>query len=183
MISDGLDADQADHRRQQPERLAGQLAKIDVHADGEEEHAEQQALEGLDGGLDGLAELGLRQQQAGNEGAERHRQAGQRRQRRRCRRSRTGSRPRTARWCRSAATRRNSGRSSSRPTMTISAERERGLGQRQARCRRRPSRPRRCRGWRRTAGSAPPPGPAPAGWRSWRGRRSWTAGAGWRAPR
>ena len=48
-----------------------------VHADGEEEHAEQQALERLDGGLDGLAILGLRQQQAGNERSERHGQPGQ----------------------------------------------------------------------------------------------------------
>ena len=59
-------------RRQQPDRLAGELAKIDVHADGEEEHAEQQALERLDRRFDGLAILGFRQQQAGNEGAERH---------------------------------------------------------------------------------------------------------------
>ena len=75
-ISDGLDGDEPDHRGEQPERLARQLAKIDVHADGEEEDAEQQALERLDGGLDGLAELGLGQQQSGHERAERHRQAG-----------------------------------------------------------------------------------------------------------
>ena len=62
--------------REQPHRIAGQLAKVDVHADGEEEQAEQQALERIDGGLDRLAEFGLGQQQPGDEGAERHRQAG-----------------------------------------------------------------------------------------------------------
>ena len=112
-------------------RLARELAEVDAHADGEEEHAEQQALERLDGRLDGLAEFGLGQQQAGDEGAERHRQAGQRRRRRRCRRSRTGSPRRTARWRPVAATSRNSGRSSSRPTMTISADGQRRLRQRQ----------------------------------------------------
>ena len=71
----GLDGDQADHRCEEPQRLARQLAHVDAHADGEEEDAEQQALERLDGGLDGLAELGLGQHQAGDEGAERHGQA------------------------------------------------------------------------------------------------------------
>ena len=50
-----------------------------AHADREEEDAEQQPLEGLDRRLDGLAELGLGQQQAGDEGAERHGKPGQRR--------------------------------------------------------------------------------------------------------
>ena len=77
MMSAALMAIRPTTRGQQPQRLARQLAEVDVHADGEEEEAEQQALERLDGGLDRLAELGLGQQQPGDEGAERHRQAGQ----------------------------------------------------------------------------------------------------------
>ena len=52
------------------------FAEIDLHADGEEEDAEQQRLERLDGRLDRLAVFGFGEQQAGDESAERHRQAG-----------------------------------------------------------------------------------------------------------
>ena len=76
------------------------LAEIDVHADREKEQAEQKALEGIDGGLDRLAEFRLGEQQAGDEGAERHREAGHARRPRRLRRSRTASWPRTDRSCR-----------------------------------------------------------------------------------
>ena len=58
------------------QRIAQQLAHVDIHADGEEENAEQQPLERLDGGFDRLAVFGLGEQQAGDEGAERHGQAG-----------------------------------------------------------------------------------------------------------
>ena len=71
-----LDDDQADDAAGEQQRLAQQLAHVDVHADGEEENAEQQALERLDGRFDRLAVFGLGEQQAGDEGAERHRQAG-----------------------------------------------------------------------------------------------------------
>ena len=53
-----------------------QVGDVEAHADGEEEHAEQEPLERVDRRLDGAVILGLGQQQAGNEGAERHRQAG-----------------------------------------------------------------------------------------------------------
>ena len=57
-------------------RLAQQFAHVDVHADGEEENAEQQSFERLDGRFDRLAVFGFGEQQAGDEGAERHGQAG-----------------------------------------------------------------------------------------------------------
>ena len=72
----GLDDDQADDAAGEPKRIAQQLAHVDIHADGEEEDAEQQSLERLDGRLDRLAVFGLGEQQAGDEGAERHGQAG-----------------------------------------------------------------------------------------------------------
>ena len=50
--------------------------QIEAHADGEEEHAEQQPLEGIDRRLDGAVILGLRQQKPRNESPERHREAG-----------------------------------------------------------------------------------------------------------
>src|SRR5207247_4892987 len=56
----------------QPDRIAGKLAEIDVHADREKEQAEQKALEGIDGGLDRLAKFSLGKQQAGDKGAKRH---------------------------------------------------------------------------------------------------------------
>ena len=55
--------------------IAGKLAEIDVHADRKKEQAEQETLERIDGGLDRLAEFGLGEQQAGDEGAKRHREA------------------------------------------------------------------------------------------------------------
>ncbi len=56
----------------QPHRIAGKLAEIDVHSDREKEQAEQETLEGIDGGLDRLAKFGLGKQQAGDKGAKRH---------------------------------------------------------------------------------------------------------------
>ena len=130
VMSTALMATRPDHRGEQPERLARQLAHIDAHADGEEEHAEQQALERLDRRLDGLAELGLGQQQAGDERAERHRQAGD-----------PAVTPVPTMTNRVAATNssvapavatsRNSGRSSSRPTTTMSADGQCRMGERQ----------------------------------------------------
>ena len=61
------------------ERRAGMgdhLQGIEARADRDEEQAEQQALERVDRGFDGAAEFGFRQQQPGDEGAERHGQAG-----------------------------------------------------------------------------------------------------------
>ena len=66
----------ATKRCRHQQRFAPDEAEIDVHADREEEDAQQQAAERVDHRLDGAAVLGLRQQQAGDEGAERHRQAG-----------------------------------------------------------------------------------------------------------
>ena len=50
-------------------------AEIDVHADREEENPEQEPAEWIDHRLDGPPVLGFRQQQPGDEGAKRHRQA------------------------------------------------------------------------------------------------------------
>ena len=44
-------------------RVATQVGDVEAHADGEEEHAEQEPLERLDGRLDGAVILGLGQQQ------------------------------------------------------------------------------------------------------------------------
>ena len=54
---------------------AAMSRKIEAHADGDQEHAEQQAFERVDGDLDLAAEFGLGQQQAGDQRAEFHRQA------------------------------------------------------------------------------------------------------------
>ena len=62
----------------QPNRIAGKLAEIDIHADREKEQAKQKALEGIDGRLDRLAEFRLGKQQAGDKGAKRHGEAGHR---------------------------------------------------------------------------------------------------------
>ena len=53
-----------------------QHAEIDLHADGNEEQAQEQPLERLDIRLDLVAELGLRQQQPRKERAQRHGQPG-----------------------------------------------------------------------------------------------------------
>ena len=53
--------------------LRGQHAEIDRHADGDEEHGKQQALERRDVGLDLVAIFGVGQQRAGDERAERRR--------------------------------------------------------------------------------------------------------------
>ena len=127
MMSDGLDADQAGHRRQQPDRLACELAKIDVHADGEEEHPEQQPLEGLDGRFDGLADTRF----PPAAGRQRTRRAPwtvpPRLQRHRVPTITNRIAATNSSLVPVAATRRNSGRSSRRPTTTMKAERQRRL--------------------------------------------------------
>ena len=75
-ISSDLTAIKPDDRGGEQQRFAQQFAHVDVHADGEEENAEQQSLERLDSRFDRLAVFGLGEQQPGNEGAERHGQAG-----------------------------------------------------------------------------------------------------------
>ena len=57
------------------QRLLEQQAEVGRHADRDEEQAEQQALERLDVGLELVAVLAVGEQHAGEEGAERHRQA------------------------------------------------------------------------------------------------------------
>ena len=63
------DAAQHDARR-----VGGDVGEIEAHADGDQEHAEQQALERIDGDLDLAAEFGFRQQQPGDQRTEFHRQ-------------------------------------------------------------------------------------------------------------
>ena len=71
-----FDGNEPDGAPNQPNRIAGKLAEIDIHADREKEQAKQKTLEGIDGGLDRLAEFRLGEQQAGDKGAKRHREAG-----------------------------------------------------------------------------------------------------------
>ncbi len=71
----GLHRDQARNGVEEPQWLAHHFTEIDLHADREEEDPEQQRLERLHGGFDGFAVFGFRQQQSGDERAERHRQA------------------------------------------------------------------------------------------------------------
>ncbi len=56
--------------------MVGQHSQIDAHAHGKEKQPEQQALEWLDTVLDGMAIFGFGQHQPGQEGTQRHRQAG-----------------------------------------------------------------------------------------------------------
>ena len=55
--------------------LAKSVKPTPAHADREKEHAEQEPFERIDGRLDGAMILGLRQQQPGDKGAERHGQS------------------------------------------------------------------------------------------------------------
>ena len=58
-----------------PPGFGRDLAEVDAHADGDEEQAEQQALERFDLRLEFVAEFGIGQQHAGEESAQAHRQA------------------------------------------------------------------------------------------------------------
>jgi hypothetical protein len=75
-----LEAEEAREHPQHLRRAAGQQAEIDRHADGDEEQAQQQPLEGLDHRFQRVAELGVGEQYPGEEGAQRHRKPGQRHQ-------------------------------------------------------------------------------------------------------
>lgn len=72
----GLDGDEADDGGRDLQGMGPDEAEIGGHADREEEEAEQQALEGLDVRLELVAVVGIGEQHAGGEGAERGREAG-----------------------------------------------------------------------------------------------------------
>ena len=55
-----LDGNETDHDGKQRDRLGSQHPEVDRHADGDEEHGQQQALERSDIGLDLMAILGVR---------------------------------------------------------------------------------------------------------------------------
>lgn len=74
---DRLEREQARDRAEQQRRRAHDFQRIDRHADRHEEQAHQQSAERVDGDLDLVPELGLREQQSRQQRAERHRQAGQ----------------------------------------------------------------------------------------------------------
>jgi hypothetical protein len=57
--------------------VVGEQGEVDRHADRDEEEPEQEALERLDVGLERVAILAAREQHAGQERAERHRDAGE----------------------------------------------------------------------------------------------------------
>ena len=71
----------AQHQRENGQRhrrgILPDQSEIDLQPDGHEEEPEQQAAEGPDVGLDLMPVLGARQQQPGQEGAQRHGDAGQ----------------------------------------------------------------------------------------------------------
>ena len=73
-----LDEDQPDGQAEDGFRRRHQLGRVEVHAHGDEENPEQQPLERVDRRLDRPAILRLRQEQARDEGAERHREAARR---------------------------------------------------------------------------------------------------------
>ena len=62
-----LDGDEADDDGDELQRLRHHHAQIDRHADGDEEHGEQQPLEGRDVGFDLMAIFGIGEQRAGDE--------------------------------------------------------------------------------------------------------------------
>ena len=72
----GLGRHQAKRQSNQQKRLLYDQAQIDRHADGDEEQAQQQALERLDVGFQFVAVFRIGQQHAGEKRAQRHRQAG-----------------------------------------------------------------------------------------------------------
>ena len=68
-----LDREQSRNAAKQQERLAHQFAKVDIHADSEKEHAEQQAFDRLDRRFDGFAVFGFGKQKSRNERTKGHR--------------------------------------------------------------------------------------------------------------
>ena len=71
-----LERQQAQHAAGDHRRLVGNHVQVDAHADGDEEKAQEQALEGFDMRFKFVPELRLGQQHAGQEGAQAHRQPG-----------------------------------------------------------------------------------------------------------
>jgi hypothetical protein len=74
---------EGDESRGGKQDLEGRLQEasdVKAHPDRHEKDPEQQAFEGVDGGLDGAPVLGLRQKQACDEGAQRHRETAHLRQ-------------------------------------------------------------------------------------------------------
>ena len=74
-ISDRLHDEQAERRAEHRQRLRHEQRQVRAHADRHEEEAQQQALERLDVGFELVPELGVGEQHAREERAERHRQA------------------------------------------------------------------------------------------------------------
>ena len=70
-----LDGHQCDGRADDRERVGEDQAEVGGHAHRDEEQPEQQALERFDVGFEFVAVFGVRKQHAGEEGAQRHRQA------------------------------------------------------------------------------------------------------------
>ena len=74
----GLDEHECGHDREDQRRARPRQGKIEFGADGNEEQPQQQSLERLDRHLDLAAIFGFRQQQPGDERAERHREPARR---------------------------------------------------------------------------------------------------------
>ena len=70
----------ANRQREDLQRPVGQQAEVDRHADRGEEQPQQESLEWFEVRFERLAVFGAGQQDAGQEGAEAHRQVGQRHQ-------------------------------------------------------------------------------------------------------
>ena len=70
-----LDGDEADDDGDELQWFRHHHAQIDRHADGDEEHGEQQSLERSDVGFDLMAVFGVREQRAGDERPQRRGEA------------------------------------------------------------------------------------------------------------
>src|SRR6185312_1584165 len=79
---DELGQHRADQQQQDPGEVIGDDRQIEVHADADEEQAEQDVAKRLDVLFDLIAVLGFRDQHAGQKRAQRERQAGELGQRR-----------------------------------------------------------------------------------------------------
>ena len=72
----GLQQGQQGGKAEDPDGIGGDSVEIETDPDPDKKHTQQQPLERLDRNLDLPAELGLGQQEAGDQGSQAHRQAG-----------------------------------------------------------------------------------------------------------
>ena len=157
--TDGLQDRHAQNDRAHQRQVAQQQRHVEQHAERDEEHAEQHLAVRADGRLDLMAELGLCEPHAGEEGPEGERQSrGLRRPGRGEHREQHGEREQFSRE-RTPAMRTNSGRSSQRPVASTSSTAAAAMAMAASDVRRRragPAPPRAARAGRETRESSGP---------------------------